>query len=221
MTQEEVIELLERHGAIIRNSHLVYTSGRHGSTYINKDAIYPHTGAVSKLCEELASIAVGLDVEVVAAPAVGLDVEVVAAPAVGGVILSQWTAHHLGCGTLSVYAERGEGVGFELRRGYDRLVRGRRVLVVEDVVTTGGSLGAVIRAVADAGGDVVRVAAMVNRGGVTARDVGSQTGLLSLATVDMESYAAADCPLCRAGVPINVEVGKGREFLARKDAANG
>jgi orotate phosphoribosyltransferase len=209
MTQEEVIELLERHGAIIRNSHLVYTSGRHGSTYINKDAIYPHTAAVSSLCEAIASMTVGL------------DVEVVAAPAVGGVILSQWTAYHLGRDVLSVYAERGEGVGFELRRGYDRLVRGRRVLVVEDVLTTGGSLGAVIRAVADAGGDVVGVAALVNRGGVTARDVGSQTGLLSLATVDMESYAEADCPLCRAGVPINVEVGKGREFLARKDAANG
>jgi orotate phosphoribosyltransferase len=195
MTQREVLELLERHGAVIRNSHLVYTSGRHGSTYINKDAIYPHTGAVSVLCEALASTAVGL------------GVEVVAAPAVGGVILSQWTAHHLGRGVLSVYAEKADGVGFALRRGYDRLVRGRRVLVVEDVVTTGGSLGAVIGAVLDAGGDVVAVTALVNRGGVSARDVGSTAGLLSLATVDMESFAAADCPLCKAGVPVNVEVG--------------
>jgi orotate phosphoribosyltransferase len=209
MIQSEVFELLERHGAVIRNSHLVYTSGRHGSTYINKDAIYPHTEAVSSLCEALASTAVGL------------SVEVVAAPAVGGVILSQWTAHHIGPDVLSVYAEKADGGGFSFRRGYDRLVRGRRVLIVEDVVTTGGSLRAVIGAVLDAGGSVVGAAAICNRGGVTAADVGSPAGLISLATVDMESYAGADCPLCKAGVPVNVSVGKGREFLARKGAANG
>jgi orotate phosphoribosyltransferase len=136
------------------------------------------------------------------------------------VILSQWTAHHLGIlsgrEVLSVYAEKGDGGGFAFCRGYDRLVRGRRVLVVEDVVTTGGSLAAVIRAVADAGGAVVGAAALVNRGGVTAGDVGSPAGLVSLAEVDMESFAEAECPLCKAGVPVNVDVGKGREFLARK-----
>lgn len=83
MTGEEVFDLLEQHHAIIRNRHVVYTSGRHGDAYINKDAIYPDTAAVSSLCQEIAS------------RARDSRIQVVAAPAVGGIALAQWTAHHL------------------------------------------------------------------------------------------------------------------------------
>lgn len=205
---DEVSSILERYGAVIRDSHIVYTSGRHGSTYINKDAIYPHIRAVSRLCALLAD------------PFTDRRIEVVAAPAIGGVILSQGVARHLSdisrnFDILAVYAEKDEAGDFAFRRGYDRLVAGRRVLVIEDILTTGGSLKAVIAAVAGAGGKIVGVGALVNRGGTTAEAVGSSAGLFVLASIDQESWDETECPLCRDGVSVNTEVGKGREYLAR------
>jgi orotate phosphoribosyltransferase len=199
--------LLESCGAVIRDSHVVYTSGRHGSAYVNKDAIYPHPRVVSRLCEWIAT-------------EFRHAVEIVASPAVGGVILSQWTAYHLGRmdggdRVLAVYAEKAAGGGFEFQRGYDKFIAGRKVLIVEDIVTTGGTLRDVSRAVVRAGGTIVGVVCLVNRGGVASVGGGSAVPLFSLATLALESFDPAACPLCRAGVPINTEVGKGREFLAR------
>jgi orotate phosphoribosyltransferase len=198
---ERAATILGAAEAVITGSHVVYTSGRHGSAYVNKDAIYPRPDLVSELCRLLADAARPL------------RPEVVCGPALGGIILSQWTAHHLGA--LAVFAERAAGGGLALRRGYDRLVAGRRVLVVEDVLNTGGSAREAVAAVRHAGGTVVGVAALCNRGGVTAADldVPALTSLLELA---LESWDAAACPLCRDGVPVNTVVGKGREFLAAR-----
>jgi orotate phosphoribosyltransferase len=194
-------EILAEARAIITGSHVVYTSGKHGSAYVNKDAVYPSTARVSELCRHLAD----------AARAHGP--EVVCGPAMGGIILAQWTGHHLGL--PAVYAEKAASGGMALRRGYDRLVAGRRVLVVEDVVNTGGSLKDAIGAVHAAGGRVVAAAALVNRGGVQAADVGAPE-LVALLDVALDAWDPEACPLCRDGVPINTEVGKGRELLARR-----
>jgi orotate phosphoribosyltransferase len=194
-----VREILADARAIITESHVVYTSGRHGSAYVNKDAVYPSTERVAELCRHLADAAARYR------PAV------VCGPAMGGIILAQWTGHHLGI--PAVYAEKTDG-GMALRRGYDRLVAGRRVLVVEDILNTGGSVKDAVAAVRAAGGDVVAVAALVNRGGVTASDVGVPA-LVALLDVALDAWDAEACPLCRAGVPVNTDVGKGREFLAR------
>lgn len=188
-------------GAVITGSHVVYTSGRHGSAYVNKDAVYPQTQRVAELCRLLAE------------STRALGPEVVCGPALGGIILSQWTAHHLGA--LAVYAEKLPEGGLALRRGYDSLVAGRRVLVVEDVVNTGGSVREAVGAVREAGGEVVAVAALCNRGGVTAGDL-DVPAVLSLVELSLDSWAAAECPLCRDGVPVNTDVGKGREFLASR-----
>jgi orotate phosphoribosyltransferase len=184
--------------AVITGSHVVYTSGRHGAVYVNKDAVYTRPDLVSELCR------------LVADAARPLRPEVVCGPALGGIILAQWTAHHLGA--LAVYAEKVGGT-LALRRGYDRLVAGRRVLVVEDVLNTGGSVRDAVAAVRAAGGTMVGVAALCNRGGVTATDL-QVPALLSLLELSLESWEAAACPLCRDGVPVNTAVGKGREFLA-------
>lgn len=189
--------------AILTDRHVVYTSGRHGSTYVNKDAVYPHTERVSDLC--------GLLAESVR----GHYVEVVCGPALGGIILSQWTAHHLHA--LAVYAEKAPAGGLALRRGYDHVVSGRRVLVVEDVLNTGGSVRETVAAVRAAGGEVVAVAALCNRGGLTAADL-DVPALHALVELTLESWDAASCPLCRDGVPVDTEVGKGREFLAARGA---
>src|SRR5262245_28659410 len=151
---ERTAAILRETGALLTDRHVVYTSGRHGNAYVNKDAIYPHTERVAELCGFLANFA-----RVVRA-------DVVCGPAMGGIILAQWTGHHLGL--PAVYAEKAAGGGMTLRRGYDGLVRGRRVVVVEDVVNTGGSLRDTVAAVRAAGGEIVLAAALCNRGGVRA-----------------------------------------------------
>ncbi len=208
MSDETVLALLAQVGALITGDHLVYASGRHGSSYVNKDALYPHTAATSAVCAQIAR------------HFAATGVEVVAGPTVGGVIMAQWTAHHLSALTgrevLAVYAEEepdGEGKRRVLRRGYDALVAGRRVLVVEDILTTGGSARLVVAAVRAAGGTVVGVGALCNRGAVSAERIDAPE-LYALSEVPLESYAPAECPLCAAGVPINTRVGKGAAFLA-------
>jgi len=200
-TADRVRAILEGAQAIITSSHIVYTSGKHGSAYVNKDAVYPDTARIAELCRFLADAA---------APH---RPEIVCGPALGGIILAQWTGHHLGL--PAVYAEKAPEGGMVLRRGYDKLVAGRRVLVVEDILNTGGSVKDAVAAVGAAGGDVVAVAALVNRGRVTAGDVGAPA-LVALLNVALDAWDADACPLCRDGVPINVEVGKGREFLSRR-----
>lgn len=205
-----VLSILERVGAIITDSHVVYTSGRHGSSYVNKDALYPHTEETSFICACLAEkFADG-----------GIDV--VAGPTMGGVIMAQWVAYHLGRLTnraaLAVYAEEEGVIGYRVfRRGYDDLVRGKRVLVVEDIVTTGGSVRKVIAAAHAAGGSVVGVGALCNRGDVTATTL-YVPRFHALVDVTLDSWEASDCPLCQANVPINTRVGKGATFLAQRTA---
>jgi orotate phosphoribosyltransferase len=141
-----------------------------------------------------------------------LRTEVVCGPAMGGIILAQWTGHALGL--PAVYAEKAPGGGMVLTRGYDAIVRSRQVLVVEDVLNTGGSLADTVRAVATAGGTVAGAVALCNRGGVTAAAVGVPV-LHSLIEVTLDSWAAEACPLCERRVPINTDVGKGRAFLEK------
>ena len=194
-------EILAEARAIITGSHIVYTSGKHGSAYVNKDAVYPNTARVAELCRYLADAAVPH------------RPEIVCGPAMGGIILAQWTGHHLGL--PAVYAEKAPEGGMALRRGYAKLVAGKRVLVVEDILNTGGSVRDAVAAVRAAGGDVVAVGALVNRGAVTAADVGVPV-LVALLEVALDAWDAAACPLCRDGVPMNTDVGKGREFLAKR-----
>lgn len=200
----DVLETLAQVGALITGDHIVYTSGRHGSSYVNKDALYPHTAATRQVCAQMAT------------HYASADIEVVAGPTVGGVIIAQWTAYHLeaalGREVLAVYAEEEQDAVGKIRtfrRGYDTLVAGRRVLVVEDILTTGGSARMVVQAVERAGGSVVGVAALCNRGGVTADLLGTPE-LYSLTNVPLESWTAEECPLCATGMPINTRLGKGK-----------
>ncbi len=207
MTEKEILSTFEEVGAVITNSHLVYTSGKHGNAYINKDAVYPHTEKISALCEEIAERFIK------EAP------DAVIAPALGGIILSQWTAHHLsqklGKPVYGVYAEKTDDGGFVIKRGYDEFIKGKKVLLVEDVLTTGGSIKKVVDVVRGIGAEIVGVGALCNRGGITAQDIGGVPKFDALLSITLDSWEENECPLCKQGVPINTKVGKGREFLAR------
>lgn len=206
MTEKEILSTLTNVSAVITNSHIVYTSGKHGSMYVNKDALYPHTKQTSELCRLFADH-FSKD-----------DVDVVIAPALGGIILSQWTAHHLsqltGREVLGLYAEKIEGTkDFVIKRGYDKLLAGKKVLILEDVLTTGGSVKKVVELVRSMEGVIVGVGALCNRGGILSTDIGNVPKLFALVSIALDSWAPEDCPLCKQGIPINTSVGKGREFL--------
>ncbi|MBM3857465.1 MAG: phosphoribosyltransferase [Verrucomicrobia bacterium] len=204
MTQQEIFALLHYVGAVTTNTHAVYTSGKHGSMYVNKDALYPHTKETSALCR------------LIAEHFANRDIDVVVGPALGGIIPAQWIAYHLseikGNEVLCVYAEKAQD-GFVIKRGYDKFIPGKNILVFEDNLTTGGSIKKVIEVVRQLGGNVIGLGAFCNRGNIQPADIGGIPELFSLVNITMDAWDPEDCPLCKQGVPINTSVGKGREFL--------
>ncbi len=206
---EDIVEMLKRVGAIITDSHIVYTSGKHGSVYINKDALYPHAALSSQVGGMFAQ------------KNKDLDVDVVVAPALGGIILSQWTAFHLsalkGKEIFGIYTEKDAQKNQVFTRGYDTFVAGKNVLVIEDLTTTGGSVLKVVGSVKAAGGTVVAVSVMVNRNpdAVNADMMGAPFNALGV--LKAEAFDEKDCPMCKAGVPINTMVGHGKKYMEGKN----
>jgi len=206
---KEIIEILKKVGAFMTDGHFVGTSGIHINTYVNKDALYTHPNDTSRVCELMA-----LSVK-------DIDIDVVVGPAMGGIILSQWTAYHLSKikekEILAIYTEKNkEGVQV-FTRGYDKIVKGKNVLLVEDAPTTGGSAKKVVDIVNTAGGKVVAVSVMVNKNKkeVTSEFFGAP--FFPLAEVDMQSYEAKDCVMCQNNVSINTTFGHGKKFLENKN----
>lgn len=205
---DNVIDILKKVGAIITDDHFVYTSGKHGAIYINKDALYPHTEETSQ---------VGM---LFAKKAKDLNVDVVVGPALGGIILSTWTAYHLSSlknkEILGVYTEKDENKNQVFTRNYDKLVKDKNVLVIEDLTTTGGSVKKVVDTVRNAEGRVVAVCTMVNRDPkkVTSDIIGAP--FMSLGILPAEAWDENKCPLCKEGKPINTNVGHGKKYLEAK-----
>lgn len=203
----EVIEILTKVGAIISGSHFVGTSGLHFDTYVNKDFLYPHTKETSHICK------------IFAEKYKDKNIEVVIGPALGGIILSQWTAYFLseisGREVMGIYTEKSSDGGQIFTRGYENFVNGKNVLIVEDVVTTGGSLLKTAQTVKNAGGNLIATCAMVNKN----KDLNSNTIGLPfdfLANLYVTTYEAQNCPLCKNNVPINTKVGHGKKFIELK-----
>ena len=178
MNGVEVIDLLEACGAI-RPGHFRLTSGRHADVYVEKARVLEDPELTMRLAREIASWYDGVDV--------------VAAPAVGAVPLGFAVA--LSAGARSVFAEREDGA-MRLRRGF--VIRpGERALVVEDVVTTGGSAAEVHGLAARAGARALGVAALVDR---SPRPL--PFPFRALARVEAPSWEPRACPLCRRGIPL-------------------
>ena len=195
--EQRVREILVESQAIVDNDHFRYSSGRHGKTYINKDALYTNTARINELCRFLAR---GFQ---------GKNIETIVGPALGGIVLSQSVAGHLSNfdnkPIMSVFAEK-DGDDFVFKRGYAAHVTGKNVLVVEDILTTGGSARKTVDLVRETGGNVVGLGVLINRGGVTSEDVGN-VPLKELLSVNMDSWTPDECPPCLEGIPINTSLG--------------
>ncbi|XOB41011.1 MAG: phosphoribosyltransferase family protein [Candidatus Nealsonbacteria bacterium] len=204
--EEEIIRIFEETRAILKG-HFIYTSGKHGEVYVNKDSLYMFPLKVKLLCERIAE------------HFKDKNIEIVAGPAIGGVVLTQWTAFTLtqfsGKDILAIYSEDGPNNTKIFKRGYDKCVKGKRILVVEDITTTGGSVQKTVDAVKALDGIVVGVGFLWNRGAITSQDLGVPE-VFSLVNITFEAFDEEECPLCAQKVQINTDVGKGRQYLAQK-----
>jgi len=204
----DIIQILKDVGGVITDSHIVYTSGKHGSLYINKDALYPHTELSSQVGKMFAD------------KHKDLDIDVVAGPALGGIILSQWTVYHLSQmknkEILGIFTEKTEDKKQIFKRGYDKLVKGKNVLIVEDLTTTGGSVKKVVDTVREVGGSVVAVSVMVNRDPDKITSEMMLAPFSSLGVLKASAYDENSCQLCKDNVPINTSIGHGKQFLQKQ-----
>lgn len=182
MTGEDVLGLFQKTGALLEG-HFVYASGRHGRQFLQAARVAQYPEFTERLCRAMAE------------PFADQGVQVVCGPATGGIVLAYETARHLDA--RAVFTEKEPDGSMALKRGF-RTEDGMRVLVVEDVITTGGSVRKTIEHLRVRGAEVVGVAAFVDRGGQAAFDCAYHP----LANLQLESWPAESCPLCAQGIPV-------------------
>ena len=179
----DVLTLLHKTGALLQG-HFRLSSGLHSPNYVQCALLLEHPRNAKAIGEALA------------AHVRSIRAEKVVAPALGGVIIGYTVAEALDL--PFVFTERKEGA-MTLRRGF-RINRGERVLIVEDVVTTGKSTKEAAKVVADRGGLVFGFASILNRSGKANPFDAPYESLLAL---DLQTYEEAACPLCKSGVPLD------------------
>ena len=183
MHADEIIQLFERVGAV-RHGHFELSSGRHSSTYVQCALVLQYPESAEILGRALAE------------KFKGVQIDCVASPALGGVLVGHEVAR--GLGVRAVFVERDISGRMALRRGF-AFQPNERVLVVEDVWTTGGSTRETIAVVEQAGGLAVAAGALIDRSG---NQLELNVPTKALIDLDIPSYEAFECPLCRSGQEI-------------------
>ena len=181
MTRDALLDLYRRSGALLEG-HFRLTSGLHSPGYLQCALVLQHPQHAEALGRSIADLTREL------------RPTIVLSPALGGVVIGQEVGRALG--VRAIFAERQDGA-LALRRGFI-IGESDRVLVVEDVVTTGGSTRETMQVARAAGGQVVGAASIVNRG----RDVELGVPYVSLVTIDLPTFEPDKCPLCAQGMPV-------------------
>jgi len=179
LTREEIIEILEKTNSL-KTGHFLLSSGLHSDKYVQCALVLSHPREAEQLCKALAE------------KLKGIDIEVVVGPALGGIVMAYELARALN--VPGIFAERTDGE-MALRRGFE-IKPGQKVLVVEDVVTTGGSAKEVIKLIKEIGGEVVAVSSLIDRSGGKADFSAPFKALLEL---NIPTYNPEDCPMCKGG----------------------
>ncbi|MEO9599729.1 orotate phosphoribosyltransferase [Parasphingorhabdus sp.] len=184
MTEDEILAEFRRSDALLEG-HFVLSSGRHSDRYLQCARLLMNPTRGSRMAEALAKQI---------PQNIRRSIDIVVSPAMGGVIIG----HEMGraLGTDALFLERPDGT-FELRRGF-RLEPGQKVLMMEDVVTTGLSSREAIQAIRDAGGDVIAAGALVDRSNGAAQ---FDVPFFPLVTLNIPSYAADELPPELAAIP--------------------
>lgn len=180
MNPTEVEEILHRYG-VLQRGHFKLSSGRHSDTYLQCALVLQHPKIAMSFGEALAD-------------RFRDHVDAVASPSLGGLLIGNAVAYNLG--VRFVFAERADG-DMAFRRGQG-VARGERIVVVEDVITTGGSAAEVLALCQQAGAHVLGVGTLVDRS-----EAEPPFRLEALLKVKATTWAAEECPLCEAGEPID------------------
>ncbi len=183
---KDTLELFRETGAYLRG-HFRLTSGLHSPEYLQCALVLQHPRHAAELGRQLAEALRGLGAD---------SPQVVASPAIGGLIIGHEVARQFGA--RFIFTERDDNGKMTLRRGF-QVQPGERAVVIEDVVTTGGSTADVVQVLAAAGANVLGAGSIIDRSGGSAA-VGVPR--VALATLQVSAWEAAECPLCREGVPV-------------------
>ncbi|MDE6372835.1 MAG: orotate phosphoribosyltransferase [Clostridia bacterium] len=179
MTQEQALDCYRKTGAILKG-HFKLTSGRHSDTYMQSAKLFIDTKQSEIVCKALAE------------KLAGEKIDLVVSPAIGGILMGYEVARQLG--VPNIFAERENGE-MTLRRGF-AIEKGTKVVVVEDVVTTGGSVKEVVCLVQSMGAEVVAVASLVDRSN---GNVDFGVKYVNLISMEVVSYEPDECPICKEG----------------------
>lgn len=182
LEQKEILEIF-RETKVLREGHFRLTSGKHSKKYMQCAQVLQYPKFTEKLCEDLAR------------RFKGRELHVVVAPAIGGIIIAYEVAKVLGVRAL--FTEREDGK-MTFRRGFD-LEDDENVLIVEDVITTGGSVLEVMETVKERGANICGVGVLVDR---SAGKVHFGVKKEALLTMEIETWEPEECPLCKEGIPI-------------------
>lgn len=182
MMEKEVLALFDQYGALLKG-HFRLSSGLHSEKYLQCALILQHPDVAEKLSKELAK------------KFTKNKIDVVIGPALGGITLAYEVARALG--VRGLFTERQDGK-MVLRRGFS-IEKGEKALIVEDVVTTGGSTKEVIDVVKSLGGEVIGVSSIIDR---SSERIDFGAPFVSLAKVKVETFEEKNCPLCKKNTPV-------------------
>ena len=180
MESGELLTLLKETGAILEG-HFLLTSGRHSDVYIEKFRILENPRALDDVCREMAEIVRDE------------NIEMVLGAAIGGILIAGGVGKHLG--VKHIFSERVNGQ-MVLRRGF-AIEKGQRVVIVEDIITTGGSVVELIELAKDNDAEIVQVVNLVDR---SAKGVNFGIPSTALLTIPSESWEPENCTLCKQGM---------------------
>jgi len=197
------VEQVYKDANALLDGHFLLASGNHSSRYLQSAKVLEHPKKAALLTDALAKMIKNA----------GIEVDTVCAPALGGVLAGYELARSLG--VRSIFVEKKEG-GMELRRGFE-ITKGERIIICEDIITTGGSALKAAKAIEALGGVVVAFASLANRGfckRVEGNDTAKaecalpeNTPLFALDDFTFEMYAPKDCPLCKEGQSAAIKPG--------------
>jgi len=219
--QAKTRKILKECKAFVEGGHFVYSSGRHGDFYINKDALYMHPLKLDDVSYMLAQVA---------KDSFTVPIDVVLAPTMGGILIGQSVAYTLSIDTgtevLFTYCEPKpeHPVHRVIRRKYDSVIKGRNILLVDDIVTTGATMVGMAQAAIRMGGNVIGGVSICDRGQTRAikfypdkdSDV-FELNMVPLLELDLRTFPSDDCPLCRAGRPVDPRLGEGTGYFVGDD----
>lgn len=182
LDQTKILNIYKESKALLEG-HFLLTSGMHSNYYFQCAKVMQYPWYADMLCKEIAD------------HFQSREIDVVVAPAMGGIVVGQEIARQLN--VRSIFTERVDG-SMVLRRGFE-IESGEKVLVAEDVTTTGGSVKEVLELVNAAGGNIVGVTSLVDRSGGKV-DFGYP--YFALVQLDVQSYQPNECPLCESDLPL-------------------